>query len=1107
MQTTIMFTDIVDSTLHAERLGDHDWVRLVTAHHAAVRTVVATYGGTTVQTLGDGALTSFDDAVMALHAARELQRAVGALGLRLRIGMHTGDIQSSSAGLVGLAVHLAARIAATAEPDDVLVSETVRDLVAGSGFEFDDRGMHELKGFAERSRLFALIEPVGDHLATSAGLRGAIPGVSVPLPGTLVGRHGLRLVGRSAELHELESVWDGVNGGTSAVVLLAGEPGVGKSRLADEFARLAHRRGGLVLHGRCDDGMAVPYQPFVEAAEHLVHAVPPAALRPLLGEGARELGRLVADLATLLPGLAEPTTSEPETERFRLFQAVLGWLEATASIAPLMLVLDDLHWANESTLLMLEHVVSRLGASRVCLVATYRDSELGRYDALRRTVGMVRDHGHALRLSLRGLDAEQTAELVEVYAGHQLQVEGRRLAATIHEQSSGNPFFIGELLRHFRDIGVVKQGADGRWSVTDQPKTQRVPDGIRMLIENRLQGLSARARAVLATASLIGADFDVEVISHVFEGAPEDLVTALEEARSAHLVEEANDGRWLGYRFVHALVRATLLEEQSSVRRATAHAAIARAYEQVYAARPEQVLPELALHWIEAAPAGYGRQALVASRNAAEQALSGLAFEAAEIQFGNARELFEAYGGPEELGVELLIGLAEARQRRGNPDYRGVLESAWAAARRLGNQALLERAALACTRGYWSVLGAVDETKVGILGDALGIAGDQLPPAGSADSAIRTCLLAELAAELIWDQQQEARYNALSDQALAMARRIDEPSVLGFVISRRLATLWGLRHIDERDFLCQELLDLGSAINDPVLQVQSACYGMMSAIESVHPERLEPLRELMLRLAPTLGQPFWEYSVTYGIMNYLTTRGTPADIERQVAAGLELGNRLGMFEASFIASCQSGGRAWWRDTYEEVLEVIVPLVEAFAVIPTMKTWLAAIHTRLGSLDRAQGILDELRIDGFDLPADHSQGIALAECAIAAAALGDARAAAMLLPKLGPYADLIVVNPINAAGPIARYLGLLHGAMGERASAAACFERAADIAETMGGRMWLAHIHLDWAELLAGQPLDGQLPAADAREHALIACGLARELDLPGIERRAAPLTS
>ena len=385
---------------------------------------------------------------------------------------------------------------------------------------------------------------------------------------------GRVFVGRGDELELLTRMWRDDAGHGPQLALLSGEPGVGKTRLAAELAAAVLADGGAVLTGRCDEDLAVPYQPFVEALRDYVGRLLPVGHPDALGRHAGELARLVPEIADRLPDLPPPLRSDPETERYRLFDAVAAWLTAAAQERRLLLVLDDLHWAAKPTLQLLRHVSRAARTGRLLVVGTYRDSELGRAHPLTELLADLRRQAGVQRLKLSGLDEENVVAFLARTAGHDLRPDDLRLARAIHAETDGNPFFVREVLRHLTETGQIDH-RDGRWAARLRVEEIGIPDGVREVVTHRLSRLSEATNAVLRVAAVVGATFDFALVAEAGELSGEELLSALEEAVDARLVIEA-PGSVLRYRFVHAIVRSAVHASLTGARRAALHRRVAR---------------------------------------------------------------------------------------------------------------------------------------------------------------------------------------------------------------------------------------------------------------------------------------------------------------------------------------------------------------------------------------------------------------------------------------------------------------------------------------------------------------------------------------------------
>src|SRR5437867_4768230 len=300
-----------------------------------------------------------------------------------------------------------------------------------------------------------------------------------------------RFIGRAEELAALKAAVEAALGGRGSLVLVGGEPGIGKTRLVEEAGVYARLRGAQVLVGRCFEGeAALPYLPFVEAMREYVLGRPGDALAEELGDGAAEIAKLVPELLQRVRSIEAAPTIPPEQERYRLFESVCAFLVNAAKATPLVLVLDDLHWGDKPSLLLLRHLVRRLGDSRLVVLVTYRDVELDRRHPLAEVLAELRRERLYDRILLRGFSAPEVRTLLEALAQHELGERGSELVAAIHRETEGNPFFIEETLRHLIETGALTR-RDGRWVIGAASIAQMgIPEGIREVLGRRLSRLS-----------------------------------------------------------------------------------------------------------------------------------------------------------------------------------------------------------------------------------------------------------------------------------------------------------------------------------------------------------------------------------------------------------------------------------------------------------------------------------------------------------------------------------------------------------------------------------------------------------------------------------------
>ena len=404
-------------------------------------------------------------------------------------------------------------------------------------------------------------------------------------------------VGRQQEMGELRACLEDALSGRGRLVTLVGEPGIGKTRTAQELTTYAGLRGVQVLWGRCyeEQGMP-PYWPWVQAIRSYVRERDPEQLRSEMGAGAADIAEVVSDVKERLPHLQPAPQLEPEQARFRLFDSIAFFLKTASQRQPLVLVLDDLHWADQPSLMLLQFVARELGGARLLLLGTYRDVELSRQHPLAETLGELTRERLFQRVLLRGLSRDDVGRFIEVTSGAEAHDS---LVQAVYTQTEGNPLFVTEVVRLLVQEGEVGARHDEPLRQSDS-WTVRIPEGVREVIGRRLNRLSQRCNDALTIASVLGREFELAQIRPLIEDMTDDrLLEVLEEALGARIIEEMP--RTVGrYQFTHALTQETLAAELSTTRRVRLHARIAGALEELYGENAEAHAAELAHHFAEA---------------------------------------------------------------------------------------------------------------------------------------------------------------------------------------------------------------------------------------------------------------------------------------------------------------------------------------------------------------------------------------------------------------------------------------------------------------------------------------------------------------------------
>ncbi len=1002
---------------------------------------------------GTIALAAFHIAADAATAAVRVTEALPAAGARrpdrpsLRIALCTGEVDPTDDGYRGPAVERALQLAALPVAGTILVSSSTAVMISHAmprGADLVDLGGLAVSEHRhERVHELRLPATPGDGVAPNDIGASNLGWARRAAAGLVVGRDG------PVEL--LEGAWERARRGEHRIVVVSGDPGIGKTTVAAELALRLHAAGALVLYGRWDEEALAPYQAIREALGTYAAATPKPLLRADLANHAEDLARLLPDLGARVGGVRAALVDDPDAERRRLFDAVTHWLGSIAARHPVLLVLDDLQWAERSSLLLLRHVLDGPPDAPVLVVVTLRDGDVEGMGPLH-TLGLFEAGDDVERLELSGLPPSAIERLVAQALGRPVDDEEAQIARWLADETAGNPLFVQEILR---SLDAADPGAALR-AVRD-----RLPERLYDVVRWRLERLAPQVADALAAASFIGAEFGLDVLAATLHRSAIEVRGCLDDAVHAGLVRDATDERLA---FTHAVVRRTLQDELPADRTAGLHRRIA----DVLAERSDvSSAAEIAHHYLSAAdsdlaaapPPGAAPLAADAAataavavrwgRAAADQARRETAFEGAVWFLDRVVAAHDRGGTDEALACELRLELAEAHDRAGEFTARDRrhLEAA-DLARAIDRTDLFTRAAL----GYGGRLPAAappNPTAQGLLEDALA----RLAPS---DSRARALALARLSHVLALAAPHAER-QAESDEAVAMARRLDAPVVLASVLVSRSLALDGPDDVDEQLELGAEVMAIGRQTGDPDLVLQGARARVQALFVIGRHTEAQILARELTALAHEVRHPdhlriasMWAtmWAVVEGRFDEAQARADALRDELRAAGHSQA--QLVNVAQTFVLRLLHGG-----------LDVLRPVIEAGRQpgayrlnIWSLRAWLEA---GCGNLDRAGDLLEE---EGPTQLATQDRGYLWLPTVVAAAAVasltGHPGWAGAAHEALRPYAGRnVVMGYASFLGAVDHHLGTLDVALGRPDAAADELEAGLERHRALGARPFVA----------------------------------------------------
>lgn len=879
--------------------------------------------------------------------------------------------------------------------------------------------------------------------------------------------------------------------------MVVGEPGIGKTALCEQLATYTAIRGGKALVGHCyeEGSLSMPYLAFVEALRSYVLDRQPEALREELGGAATEVARIVSEIRERVQVEPRPAGSDPEEDRWRLLQAVSSFLHNAANVQPLLIVVEDLHWADKGTLDLLTHIVRNQSGARLLIIGTYRDVEVDRTHPLSSALAELRRTAGFARVGLRGLNPDEVQRMLSALSS---QGASWALAEAVHRQTEGNPLFIQEVVRYLVEEGLIGGEATRGRQAADLTPSMSIPEGLRDVIGKRLSRLSPERNRLLSVAAVMGRDFALAALSRVAGMEEEALLSSLDEAVRVGVVEERAQVGDVRYRFAHAFFGQTLYEEIGAARRIRFHQQVGRSLEEHYRGRLSEHAAELAEHFSHSSDSADLARAVDYGAAAAQRAM-------AVYDHGEAVRLLERAIDVQEVldpddsvkRCDLLLALGQALIPAGQPRraYEQVAEETFALAEALGDG---QRASHSCQLALWAIRSYGAATMWGTPEAQRWITrADGCAAEGTVDRVYTDHVRATLL-QMFQGRIDEAM--ALKWGALELARKIGDPEVL-------FRSAWELFNGDAGPMHGRALLPVAEEFTAKPregvpLRTLARLLSFVGRfyLEWGERERAETLWEEAQALTARTQDPVLSLMDIFNEVMLLTVDGKLEEAvtagERLIARGDELGSPVyaRQFARAALPAQVYLGRA------QEALDRVGAAAQMAGAEenPNLQALRSNLLAHLGRLPDARALMTQFLAERADTAGGAINVSALTRLLETAVMVEDREAASLLAGRAEPIASLSATANIAGISAPGRHLGAAAALLSDHEQARAYYRQALEACGKIRFRPEIALTRLQLAELLLAHYPDER---AEALEHLDFAITEFREMKMrPSLER-------